>query len=144
MVAVLQSMQFKSALLPPPRRESREGARLRGSAPGSSFPLLVLPSRSRVPARPRGELCGAGSCSRADGPGRARAFAGAAVSSAAGRWQGSALGLFQPAVRSRQTTALRLFVPSGGPRGKDPACQCRRWKRHEFDPWVGQIPGRRA
>ena len=51
MVAVLQSMQFKSALLPPPR-ESREGARLRGSAPGSSFPLFVLPSRSRVPRVP--------------------------------------------------------------------------------------------
>ena len=24
--------------------------------------------------------------------------------------------------------------------GKEPACQCRRCKRHEFDPWVGKIP----
>ena len=29
---------------------------------------------------------------------------------------------------------------SGGPGGKDPACQCRRCKRQEFNPWVGKIP----
>ena len=28
--------------------------------------------------------------------------------------------------------------------GKEPACQCRRCKRHGFDPWVGKIPWRRA
>ena len=28
--------------------------------------------------------------------------------------------------------------------GKESACQCRRCKRHEFDPWVGKIPWRRA
>ena len=27
----------------------------------------------------------------------------------------------------------------GGARGKEPACQCRRHKRHRFDPWVGKI-----
>ena len=27
--------------------------------------------------------------------------------------------------------------------GKEPACQCRRRKRHRFDPWVRQIPWRR-
>ena len=27
--------------------------------------------------------------------------------------------------------------------GKEPACQCRRHKRHGFDPWVGKIPWRR-
>ena len=27
--------------------------------------------------------------------------------------------------------------------GKESACQCRRHKRHEFDPWVGKIPWRR-
>ena len=32
----------------------------------------------------------------------------------------------------------------GGASGKEPACQCRRWKRHEFDLWVGTIPWRRA
>ena len=28
--------------------------------------------------------------------------------------------------------------------GKEPACQCRRHKRHGFHPWVGKIPWRRA
>ena len=28
--------------------------------------------------------------------------------------------------------------------GKEPTCQCRRRKRHGFDPWVGKIPWRRA
>ena len=32
----------------------------------------------------------------------------------------------------------------GGTDGKEPTCQCRRCKRHEFDPWVGKIPLRRA
>ena len=31
----------------------------------------------------------------------------------------------------------------GGASGKEPACQCRRCKRHGFDPWVGKIPWRR-
>ena len=31
----------------------------------------------------------------------------------------------------------------GGTSGKEPACQCRRCKRHRFDPWVGKIPWRR-
>ena len=28
----------------------------------------------------------------------------------------------------------------GGSNGKELACQCRRFKRCEFDPWVGKIP----
>ena len=28
--------------------------------------------------------------------------------------------------------------------GKESACQCRRRKRHEFNPWVGKTPWRRA
>ena len=28
--------------------------------------------------------------------------------------------------------------------GKEAACQCRRYKRHGFDPWVGKIPWRRG
>ena len=28
---------------------------------------------------------------------------------------------------------------SGGSSGKEPACQCRRCKRHRFYPWVGKI-----
>ena len=27
--------------------------------------------------------------------------------------------------------------------GKEPACQCRRCKRHWFDPWVGKSPWKR-
>ena len=30
-----------------------------------------------------------------------------------------------------------------GPSGKEPDCQCRRHKRHGFDPWVGKIPWKR-
>ena len=33
---------------------------------------------------------------------------------------------------------------SGGTSGKDPTCQCRRHKRHEFDPWIRKIPWRWA
>ena len=29
----------------------------------------------------------------------------------------------------------------GGTSGKKPACQCRRYKRGRFGPWVGNIPG---
>ena len=32
----------------------------------------------------------------------------------------------------------------GGTNGKEPACQCRRYKRWGFDPWVRKIPWRRA
>jgi len=31
----------------------------------------------------------------------------------------------------------------GGASGKEPACECRKHKRHRFDPWVGKIPWRR-
>ena len=31
----------------------------------------------------------------------------------------------------------------GGASVKEPACQCRKHKRHGFDPWVGKIPWRR-
>ena len=32
----------------------------------------------------------------------------------------------------------------GGAGGKEPICQCRRCKRHKFNPWVRKIPWRRA
>ena len=32
----------------------------------------------------------------------------------------------------------------GGASGKESTCQCRRHKRHRFDPWLGKIPWRRA
>ena len=41
-------------------------------------------------------------------------------------------------------TLLLVLGFSGGDRGKEPICQCRRHKRCGFDPWVGKIPWRRA
>ena len=38
----------------------------------------------------------------------------------------------------------KLWSSTGGASGKEPACQCRRRKRCEFDPWVRKIPWRRA
>ena len=35
-----------------------------------------------------------------------------------------------------------MGFPSGAS-GKEPACQCRRQKRHGFNPWVRKIPWRR-
>ena len=45
---------------------------------------------------------------------------------------------------------VRVFCNSrptlfpGGVSDKEPACQCRRCKRHGFDPWAGKIPWRKA
>ena len=36
-----------------------------------------------------------------------------------------------------------LGFPSGA-NGKEAVCQCRRRKRHNFDPWIGKIPWRRT
>ena len=41
-----------------------------------------------------------------------------------------------------RNTGLPWDFP-GGTSGKEPACQCRRYKRLRFDPWVGKIPWRR-
>ena len=37
----------------------------------------------------------------------------------------------------------QLWAFPGGSSGKEPACQCRRSKRHRFDPLVAHIPWRR-
>ena len=37
-----------------------------------------------------------------------------------------------------------LTTKTGGPSGKEPACQFRRHKRSGFVPWVGKVPWRRA
>ena len=37
-----------------------------------------------------------------------------------------------------------FHVFPGGTSGKEPACQCRRHKRPEFNPWIGKIPWRRT
>ena len=33
---------------------------------------------------------------------------------------------------------------TGGASGKEPACQCRRGKRHRFNPWVRELPWRKT
>ena len=33
-----------------------------------------------------------------------------------------------------------IMCNPGGASGKEPACQCRRYKRRGFDPWVWKIP----
>ena len=51
--------------------------------------------------------------------------------------------LMTPIKKEKRYKQAILGFP-GGTRGKEPACQCRRCKRHGFDPWVGKIPWRRA
>ena len=36
------------------------------------------------------------------------------------------------------------WVSQVGPVVNKPACQCRRCKKHGFNPWVGKIPWRKA
>ena len=48
-----------------------------------------------------------------------------------------------PHCKADQPYLLSTGLP-GGPGGKEPACQCRRPKKCEFNPWVGKIPWRRA
>ena len=43
---------------------------------------------------------------------------------------------------SSNNTAV-YFTYTGGASGKEPACQCRRTKRHWFSSWVGKMPWRR-
>ena len=35
---------------------------------------------------------------------------------------------------------VRSLGSPGGASGKEPTCQCRRQKRHKFDPWVRKKP----
>ena len=44
---------------------------------------------------------------------------------------------------SQSQTQLSNFHSYGGASGKDPVCQCRRFKRHRFDPWVRKVPWRK-
>ena len=38
---------------------------------------------------------------------------------------------------------IKLFGFPAGASGKESACQCRRRRRHELDPWVRKIPWRK-
>ena len=46
--------------------------------------------------------------------------------------------------RLSSSLSLCASLFPGGASGKEPTCQCRRCKRHRFDPWVGKIPWRRV
>ena len=50
----------------------------------------------------------------------------------------------EEACSQQQRPSVAKYGFPGGAGGKEPACQCRRCKRHEFDPWVGKTPWRRA
>ena len=39
---------------------------------------------------------------------------------------------------------MTITTISGGARGKEPACQCRRQRRHRFNPWLWKIPWKRV
>ena len=47
-------------------------------------------------------------------------------------------------ISSKITTSVQSVGFPGGASGKEPASQNRRHKWHEFNPWVGKIPWRRA
>ena len=49
------------------------------------------------------------------------------------------MGFFQ----ARVLEWVPLPSPPYGASGKEPTCQCRRHKRHGYDPWVRKIPWRR-
>ena len=38
---------------------------------------------------------------------------------------------------------ISIAMANSGASGIDSACQCRRWERLKFHPWVGKIPWRR-
>ena len=50
--------------------------------------------------------------------------------------------------KSLELSFLGFFICRGrvgaSASGKEPACQRRRSKTHEFNPWVGKIPGTRV
>ena len=52
--------------------------------------------------------------------------------------------LFTGCVLGLEHLSLSYKGSPAGPSGKEPAYQCRRWKRFGLDPWVRKIPWRRA
>ena len=56
-------------------------------------------------------------------------------------------GALNALLQGHSIFAVQYLLGQGfpdGTSGKEPGCQCRRCKRHGFDPWVGKIPWRRA
>ena len=72
----------------------------------------------------------------------------------------SVLCLFSPEQKFHHSPPSQIFLEMSGilfseeinlhmhfsesTNGKEPVCQCRRYKGQGFDPWVGKIPSRRA
>ena len=64
-----------------------------------------------------------------------------------GTWWAAVYGVTQSRTRLKRLSSNSSIVYIGFPgsaSGKEPACQSRRHKRHRFDPWVRNIPWRRA
>ena len=60
-----------------------------------------------------------------------------------GPWWATVHGVTKNRTQLQQLSMHTWGFP-GGASGKEPACQCRRCKRHGFDPWVRKIPWKRA
>ena len=88
-------------------------------------------------------LC-AGYCARLQGLGASLAHIVATLGSqsSATEPQG-ALGVREERPNNYSSQHYLLLGFPGGASRKEPACQCRRHKRHRFNPWVGKIPWRR-
>ena len=64
-------------------------------------------------------------------------------------WKEPTNGPLHLFIRHKLITSITKRCPSirgfpGCINGKEPACQCRRHKRHGFDSWIGKSPWRRA
>ena len=46
-------------------------------------------------------------------------------------------------IASKRINLCEIMGFKGGASGKEPTCQCRRHKRHRFNPWFGKMPWRR-
>ena len=63
------------------------------------------------------------------------------------RWKGVVLCSFNSHLscyECREASLHLILGFPGGTSGREPACQCRRCKRHRFDPFVGRICWRRT
>ena len=59
-----------------------------------------------------------------------------------GAWWAAIYGVAQSRTQLKQLSSSsreRICFP-GGASGKEPACQCGRYNRGRFNPWVGKIP----
>ena len=59
-------------------------------------------------------------------------------------WRAAVRGVTKSQTWLSDWTELNIWGFPGGTSGKEHICQCRRHKRCEFDPWVGNIPWRMA